>query len=64
MGLLDGLKKYIATDNEVVKDPVCGMQIAKETSLKSNFKESTYYFCSQNCKENFNKNPESYVKGS
>ena len=64
MGLLDGLKKYIATDKEVVKDPVCGMQIIKETSLKSNFNGSTYYFCSGSCKESFDKNPKMYVKGS
>ena len=64
MGFFDSVKKYIATDKEVAKDPVCGMQIMKGSALKSNFDGSIYYFCSQNCKENFDKNPESYVKGS
>ncbi len=45
-----------------VKDPVCGMQVAPEISAgKSEYKGSTYYFCSVADKETFDKNPEKYI---
>jgi len=47
------------------KDPVCGMKIdkAKEPAGgKSTYKGVTYYFCSKNCKQAFDKNPEKYAK--
>lgn len=46
-----------------VVDPVCKMTIedkdAVDTSL---YKGITYYFCSEVCKEDFDKDPESYLK--
>ncbi|MEW6456703.1 MAG: YHS domain-containing protein [Acidobacteriota bacterium] len=48
---------------EEVKDPVCGMKLAKEEAkFKSEYKGETYYFCSQDCKDKFDKNPEKYIK--
>ncbi len=45
-----------------VKDPVCGMQIEdKEAAATSTYKGTTYYFCSKPCKEDFDKDPESYL---
>ncbi len=47
----------------MVKDPVCGMNVDEKTAtLKSEYKGKTYYFCSQTCKETFDKNPAKYVK--
>jgi len=31
------------------KDPVCGMEVDKETSIKLKIGDRTYYFCSQQC---------------
>jgi len=62
MGLFDGFKKYIATGDEKVKDPVCGMQILKNEDIKSVFNDTTHYFCSVSCKSEFDKNPEKFVK--
>lgn len=46
----------------MVKDPVCGMQLdetkAAETSV---FQGKTYYFCSTNCKANFEKDPQEHA---
>ena len=45
-------------------DRVCGIRIEKETALfHSTFKGETYYFCSKPCKDHFDHDPESYVKG-
>lgn len=45
-----------------VIDPVCGMSIEDTDAVaESEYKGSTYYFCSKPCKEAFNKNPEAYV---
>ncbi len=42
-----------------VVDPVCGMQLdAAKTTLKSDYKGKTYYFCSDYCKKTFDANPE------
>jgi YHS domain-containing protein len=45
------------------KDPVCGMTVdpkAPETA-KSEYKGKTYYFCSKDDKQTFDKSPEKYV---
>ena len=44
-------------------DPVCGMEVEKEEAAgSSTYKGETYYFCSPHCKEEFDKNPEKYLK--
>jgi YHS domain-containing protein len=46
-----------------VTDLVCGMEIdAATAAAKSVYKGKTYYFCSQEEKEQFDKNPEAYLK--
>ncbi len=48
----------------MAKDPVCGMYVDenKENVIKREVRGRTYYFCAQACKEEFDKNPEKYVK--
>jgi Cu+-exporting ATPase len=44
-------------------DPVCGMEVQKEDSAgSSTYEGKTYYFCSLHCKEEFDKDPERYLK--
>ncbi len=46
-----------------VTDPVCGMEIEKEDAVAtSDFKGTTYYFCSRDCKEEFDSAPEDYAE--
>jgi Cu+-exporting ATPase len=46
-----------------VKDPVCGMMIDPKTAAgTAKYKGKTYYFCSREEKEKFEKSPETYVK--
>ena len=44
-----------------VKDPVCNMIIDSEAVATSTYKDATYYFCSMSCKEDFDKEPESFA---
>jgi len=44
-------------------DPVCGMDVnEKSAAAKSEYKGQTYYFCSMQCKQQFDKNPQTYAK--
>ena len=48
------------------KDPVCGIDVsiskAEKAGRKSTYQGKVYYFTSDECKEQFDKNPERYVK--
>ncbi len=49
--------------NETMRDPVCGMEITRDTAeATSEYQGQTYYFCSMDCKETFDKSPEKYVR--
>lgn len=44
-------------------DPVCGMDVVPEQAAgRSEFNGTTYYFCSQQCKANFDRSPEQYAR--
>ena len=48
---------------KTVVDPVCGMTIdAAKAAGKSEYKGTTYYFCSDHCKKTFDANPEAVLK--
>lgn len=47
---------------EMVKDPVCGMEVdPKEAAGKSEHAGTTYYFCSEACKRDFDADPQKYL---
>jgi YHS domain-containing protein len=47
---------------EVVKDPVCGMEVNDlKKSLSAVYKGKEYYFCSEYCKKTFKNDPASYT---
>jgi YHS domain-containing protein len=44
------------------KDPVCGMTVSRgEEAGKSEYQGKTYFFCSEGCKERFDRNPQQYT---
>jgi len=47
------------TANKPLRDPVCGMRASEGVTLV--YKGQTYAFCSDYCKEQFEKDPESYI---
>ena len=49
---------------ELVKDVVCGMEIDPETAAgKSEHEGTTYYFCAEGCKQEFDANPQKFLGG-
>jgi YHS domain-containing protein len=45
------------------KDPVCGMEVDTRTRFKTMYKGKIYYFCCEDCKTEFERDPEKYLKG-
>ena len=44
-------------------DPVCGMHVdPKEAADKSSYQGQTYYFCSQECRQEFDRSPQQFAK--
>ena len=49
----------------MLQDPVYSMHVDEsKTDATSKYNGQTYYFCSASCKEQFEKDPEQYVKPS
>lgn len=46
--------------SDLVKDPVCGMQVDPR-QLVTEYRESSYAFCSSQCQERFLENPHLYI---
>ena len=48
---------------EMVKDPVCGMEIdPKDAVGKSEHEGTTYHFCAEACKNDFDADPGKYLE--
>lgn len=44
-------------------DPVCGMEVDElEVSDESVYEDESYYFCSPECKQQFDENPEAFLE--
>lgn len=54
-------EKKKATEPTEAKDPVCGMTVDPKTAEKAEYKGKTYYFCSREEKETFQKEPAKYA---
>jgi Cu+-exporting ATPase len=45
-------------------DPVCGMEVDdKTTKERATHQGQTYYFCSNDCRDEFQASPEDYIGG-
>jgi Cu(I)/Ag(I) efflux system membrane fusion protein len=58
----------IAQTEHKAKDPICGMFVAPSAAAKagrvSEYRGKTYYFCADECKQQFDQDPKSYVEKS
>lgn len=43
-------------------DPVCGMDIPASSSIKMKYEGKWYFFCSDDCREEFKAGPEMYAE--
>ncbi len=47
----------------MTKDPVCGMDVNEnQAKAKADYEGRTFYFCSEHCKQKFEKTPQQYIK--
>jgi Cu+-exporting ATPase len=44
--------------------PVCGAPVDPQTAPAENYRDETYYFCSDGCHERFVTNPGAFAAGS
>jgi len=52
----------IVQENIMVRDPVCKVLVdEKKTKCTSEYEGKKYYFCSEECRDEFNADPEEYV---
>jgi YHS domain-containing protein len=42
------------------RDPVCGMMVDEKKGSKSEHDGTAYYFCSSNCKNEFDRDPHKF----
>lgn len=65
--IVDFVEAYLCFENPgvahcLVTDPVCGMVLNKHhVGAESEYEGRTYYFCADNCRKKFDRDPESYV---
>ena len=53
---------FLSKSSNKVQDPVCLMKVEKdEDALSYEYRGETYYFCSENCKEQFRQNPDQFL---
>ena len=46
-----------------VRDPVCGAQMnEQDAAAKTTFQGREYHFCSEECKDKFDRSPKQYAK--
>lgn len=51
-----------ATAQDVVVDPVCGMDVpAADAKFTYEFEGKTYHFCNESCMERFKKDPSKFI---
>ncbi len=44
-----------------MKDPVCGMNVSEDSENTSTYHSEKYFFCSENCLQKFNTDPEQFL---
>jgi YHS domain-containing protein len=58
----DSLDAYTADMLDSKKDHVCGMPVSAGIADTAHYKRKAYGFCSKECKDEFVKSPEKYLK--
>src|SRR5699024_8215644 len=53
-----------STMEKALKDPVCGMAVTPDSKHFSSYRNQTWYFCSDHCKQRFEADPQAILDGS
>ena len=46
----------------MLKDPVCGMEVAPDTGYSEKYQSREYRFCSRKCLDQFDTNPQQFAR--
>ncbi len=47
----------------MTRDPVCGMRVEeKESEFQTQFAGKKYFFCSEECRKEFENQPDEYIE--
>lgn len=57
---LSRLGYHVKPKNKDRVDPVCGMKVSSDL-LKADYQGESYFFCSDHCRQQFEKDPEAYI---
>lgn len=49
-------------EKNILRDPVCGREVSKDSKYHSYYENGMFYFCSAKDKEEFDKQPEKYAR--
>jgi len=63
VNMLRAMARPPEAHSTLVRDPVCGMTVDPATGKKAEYMGETYYFCSEGCKQSFEKDPGQYAGG-
>ena len=50
-----------SSEEELVVDPVCKMEVYPSYSIEHEYKGKKYYFCAESCVEDFKLDPDKYL---
>ncbi len=49
----------------MTRDPVCGMRVEeKESEFQTQFAGKKYFFCSEECRKEFENQPDEYIEAA
>ncbi len=49
------------TESDTVTDPVCGMELSRDSGFRLEYGGEVYHFCSEHCEHKFEDDPEHYL---
>src|SRR5512132_4205876 len=64
LGLAIFAALFYLTVRRGATDPVCGMKVDRTKALRAEHAGRTYFFCSEDCRSEFQAHPESYARKS
>ena len=62
--LMLGMTGAVIGQQASVVDPVCGMTVSQDQAISAYYGNNTYYFCSEQCLDQFASDPTKYIQST
>jgi len=59
---LDDGRVIMGPSKSTERDPVCGMEVSDDAPIRAEYEGNTYFFCSEECHQKFEAQPDAFVK--